>query len=281
MSTEIEKEVEKNEAEVKQKSPAKKVLGIIVNVLLWIFVAFCALTTVLAFAQTSSSYNVPSIGDVTILTVKTDSMKPVFEAGDIIIAKKVDDQDAENLQVDDIITFAMSDVDGDGYRDLNTHRIVEVIKDESGKVTSYRTKGDNNAIEDADTVNTGAVVCKYTGTRIQKLGHVLGFLQTPTGFLVVIVIPLVLFFVFELISFIRKVLQMKNAGKKQITVAEEELIRQRAVEEYIKAQQAKEQAEKAAANVQTETVEAVETVKKEVSETAESVTESVTPEKAE
>ncbi|MBR4768935.1 MAG: signal peptidase I [Lachnospiraceae bacterium] len=236
-------ENEVKEAEGKQKSTAKKVLGIIGNIILWIFVAFSALITVLAFAQTSSSYNVPSIGKMTILNVQTPSMRPTFDAGDIIIGTKVEEAESTKFNVGDIITFAVDDLNGDGYRDLNTHRIVEVLKSEAGDVTGYRTRGDNNPIDDADTVNVGAVVCSYTGTRIPKIGKFLSFLQTPTGFLIVIVIPLVIFFIFELITFIRKVFQIKNAGKKQITAADEELIRQRAVEEYLRQQQAKAEEE--------------------------------------
>ena len=247
-------------ADKKQKSGARKVLGIIGNVFLWIFVAFCALITVLAFAQTSSSYNVPSIGATTILNVQTDSMSPTFKAGDIIIGEKLDDAEAMQLKVDDVITFAVDDLNGDGYRDLNTHRIIEIEKDASGAVTGYVTKGDNNPVEDTDTVLPGAVVCKWNGTKIPSLGKFLSFLQTPTGFLVVIVIPLVLFFLFELIVFIRKFLAIKNEGKKQITQADEELIRQRAIEEYIKNQQANAaaQAETAAKDASAEAKKAAD-----------------------
>ena len=41
-----------------------------------------------------------------------------------------------------------------------------------------------------------------------------------------------------MVVFIRTVLQVKNADKKVITAADEELIRQRAIEEYLKQQAA-------------------------------------------
>ncbi len=234
-------------AEKKQKSGARKVLGIIGNIFLWIFVAFCALITVLAFAQTSSSYNVPSIGATTILNVQTDSMFPTFKAGDIIIGEKVDDTEAMQLNDGDVITFAVEDLNGDGYRDLNTHRIIETVRDEGGSVTHYVTHGDNNPFGANEEVLPGAVVCRWNGTKIPGVGKFLSFLQTPTGFLVVIVIPLVIFFLFELVIFIRKFLAIKNEGKKQITQADEELIRQRAIEEYIRNQQANAAAQAEAA----------------------------------
>ena len=218
-----------------KKQKTKKILSIIGNVLIWLFVIFSVIVTMLAFAAQSDADGVPSIGGNAILTVQTPSMEPTFNVGDIIIGKKLSTEQAASLQVGDIITYKI-DLDGDNKDELNSHRIVEVIKAENGGV-SYRTKGDNNQLEDGYTVDSGRVICKYDGTRIRKLGSVLNFLQQPTGFLVVIVIPLAIFFVFELISFIRKFLQIKNAGTKQISAAEEELIRQRAIEEYIRSQQ--------------------------------------------
>lgn len=232
---------EKTEKQGEQKSTGKKVAGIILNVILWVFVAFCALITVLAFAQTSSSYNVPSIGNTTILTVSSDSMEPEFYKGDIITATKIDEAEAAQMQVGDIITYDAGDLTGDGIADLNTHRIISVNKDEAGNVIGYTTHGDNNPDEMNEEVSVGVVLCKYNNFRIPKLGSFLSFLQTRTGFLSVVVIPLVIFFLAELIIFVRKFLKVKNADKKQITAEEEELIKQKAVEEYLKAKQTAEE----------------------------------------
>ena len=239
-----------------KKSNAKKVLGIIGNVLVWIFVVFAVVVTVLAFAAQANADGIPSIGGKAILTVQTPSMEPTFKVGDIIIGTKLSTEEMRELKVGDIITYAAGDLDGDGVRDLNTHRIVEVITGENGEV-SYRTKGDGNAVADGTPVSWQYVICKCAEKdRIPALGSVLNFLQQPTGFLVVVVLPLVLFFVYELVVFFRKLYEVKNSGKKQITAADEELIRQRAVEEYIRQQQEqKAAAESAEATEATETTE--------------------------
>lgn len=229
------------------KSNVKKVLGIIGNVLIWVFVAFAIVVTVLAFAAQANADGIPAIGGKTILTVQTPSMEPTFKVGDIIIGTKLSPEQMRELKVGDIITYAAGDLDGDGVRDLNTHRITEVIGEGTDDV-SYRTKGDGNAIADATPVSWQYVICKCTEKdRIPALGSVLNFLQQPTGFLVVVVLPLVLFFVYELVVFFRKLYEVKNSGKKQITAADEELIRQRAIEEYIRQQQAQKEAEEAEA----------------------------------
>ncbi len=228
-----------------EKSTAKKVLSAIGNVLIWVFIIFSVIVTVLAFAAQSSRDGIPSIGGRTILTVRTDSMKPTFNSGDIIIGRKVSLKEAQNLQVGDVITY-IADLDGDGSVELNSHRIVEVVPATETSVVKYYTRGDNNPSRDNDPIRADDVRCVYEGTRLPGVGKVLDFLQTPTGFFVVIVVPLIIFFIVELVIFIRKFMEVKNADKKNISAADEELIRQRAVEEYIRAQQRKGATENAA-----------------------------------
>ena len=45
-----------------------------------------------------------------------------------------------------------------------------------------------------------------------------------------------LFFVYQLVMFIRTLISVRNDGKKVITVADEELIKQKAIEEYLRRQ---------------------------------------------
>ena len=131
---------------------------------------------------------------------------------------------------------------------LNTHRIVEVLRDSDGQVNRYVTKGDNNAQNDAP-VACERVLCRWgnkgteggkDGAKIGGLGGFFATLQKPVGFLLIIVLPLLLFFVWELVRFIRTVLAVKNRGKRQITAEEEALIRERAVAEYLAQQRANE-----------------------------------------
>lgn len=228
---------------VKEKRSAKKVINTVVNVFIVVFTVFAIVAVFLAIASINSPDGVPSVGNKAVLTVRSPSMEPEFYTGDIIIGEKLEASEKSALSVNDIVTFNAGDVDGDGRDDLNTHRIIEVVTSEGGAV-SYRTKGDNNLVEDAGAVSSSDVICKYNGTRIAKLGNLLSFLQTSTGFLVVIVIPLIACFVYELVTFILKVKKVQGEGKKTITAEDEELIRQKAIEEYIRSQQSGENADK-------------------------------------
>ena len=224
-----------------KNSGVKKALKVIGNILLWLFVAFAVFITVLAFAAQNNTDGVPALFGKSFLSVTTDSMEPTLMVGDLLISDKIDNKEDPGLQVGDIITFKQEVVQGQAI--FNTHRIIEVHADEK----YFITKGDNqeaNVANVTETVSYYNLVAKYSGTRLPKVGAALAFLQTPTGFLVVIVIPLVLFFLFELVKFIRAAIAVKNEGKKQITAADEELIKQKAIEEYLRQQKEAEEATK-------------------------------------
>ena len=225
----------------KQKTDAKKVWRIVGNVFIWLFIAFSVIVTVFAFSAKAND-DVVTIAGKIISPVLTPSMDgDAMKKGDIIISQKISPDDAKKLEVGDIITFRV-DLDQDGKLDINTHRIVERVSeelDEEGNLTkvTYKTKGDNNEFNDNYDITDDVVLGKYTGKRIPLLGNFIAFLMTPTGFFICIVIPLILFFLFEIIMFVRKVIEVKNADKKQITEEDEEMIKRKAVEEYIRSQQ--------------------------------------------
>ena len=238
--------MKKTESKNPNAKKAWKVLKIIGNIFLWIFVAFSVFVTILAFAAQGDRDGIPTIGGVSFFSVTTNSMEPNIMQGDLIINKKLTtEEEMQNLKEQTVITFLMDDINGDGNRDFNTHRIIEVRG--SGADTVYITRGDNeeaNIYSQTETVPYRDVVRVWNGTRIPGVGKFLSFLQTPNGFLIVIVIPLVLFFLFELIKFIRAAIAVKNEGKKQITAADEELIKQKAIEEYLRQQKEAEEATK-------------------------------------
>lgn len=235
------------------KSKTKKIIDIVVNVVLWLFVIFSIFVTVVAVSVDKDGENVPIVGGKCYLTVLSSSMegkkpdgiaadKPSgFNKGDLIIAKYIGkDLDAKTkLGIGDVISFRF-DVNNDGKIDkgeLNTHRIVDLVKDGEGNVTGYITKGDNNLTNDANPVYFGDIVAVYSGRRLVGIGNVLTFLSSKLGFGLCIILPLFLFFAYELFVFIKTLLTVKNEGKKVITAEDEELIKQRAIEEYLRRQQ--------------------------------------------
>ena len=208
-----------------------KVLKVIVNVLAWIVLLLALLITVLVFSS-SRNNDVANLMGFIPMTVESDSMKPTFSKDDLIICREIDD--VKSLKKGDVITF-WTIIDGKKVK--NTHRIVDV--NEGGK--SFVTRGDNNKQDDTMPAYAGDVIGKWTEFKIGGAGKAMDFLRTKKGFFICIIIPMALFFLFELYKFIVVVMEAKREG---LTEEDEEEIKKRAIEEYL-ASQKKDEAEKA------------------------------------
>lgn len=179
----------------------KKGLTVIVSVVLWGIILLAALFAFTTLA-TRDDNNVASLAGYTPMVVQTDSMAPTFLSGDLIFIKKCD---TASLNEGDIICFHT--IINNEYA-LNTHRI-QKIEDMEG-VRSYTTKGDNNEISDSHIISDGDIVGKYVG-RLSKMGKVMDFLSGSVGFLVVIVLPMLLFFIYQVYHLIMVSISLKKA----------------------------------------------------------------------
>ena len=242
----------------------KKVLKIIVDVLAWVVLILAFLVTLMVFASERND-GIASIFGFSPMSVQSDSMKPTFAKGDLIIIKKVDD--LYNLKENDVITYYTI---VDGYRIVNTHRIVKIEDNDGNK--AFVTRGDNNPVDDEVPAYASDIVGKWTGTRIKGIGKFFDFLKTKKGFFIFVLIPIAIFFIFELYKFIATLME----AKKGMSEEDEEEIKRKAVEEYLAAQKAKEgegAAEDAAEAVEETAEEAAETAEAAVEEAEEAVAE--------
>ena len=200
-----------------KKPSVKKILSIVGNTILWLFVAFAIVITVIVFAANNKSgdNSLPSIGGLAFVTIKTDSMdkspnaadyeeggrlykKSGVKAGSLIFVNTLTDLEKDQLEVGDVITFS-HDLDGDGTAELNTHRIKE--KYEFDGIVYFVTMGDHNPTADGvfnpitknndyDEMPNGYILKsadalgKWNGKKIGGVGKALEFLQTRTGFFV-------------------------------------------------------------------------------------------------
>jgi signal peptidase len=126
---------------------------------------------------------VPAVGGYLPLIVLTDSMYPGIQSGDLIICHTVD---AEQVAVGDVIAFF--DPAGNGTS-VVTHRVIAVTE-ENGSL-AFQTQGDANNVADALLVPAANLVGTYR-TRIAGAGRVAMFMQTTTGLIVCVLVPLVL-----------------------------------------------------------------------------------------
>ncbi len=234
----------------------KKVLKITANIILWLIVIIALIITIVVFSSSSGNGVAHLLGYIP-LTVESQSMSPTFEEGDLIICKQIDD--ASTLKENDVITFWTII---EGRKVKNTHRIVKI--NNTGNSLSFITRGDNNPIDDEIPAYQADLIGKWTNIRLSGAGNIMAFLRTKLGFFLCILLPMALFFLFELYKFIVTVISVRKP--EAAPALDEEEIKRRAIEEYLAAQKEKEQAEKSGSDDKKETDKKSEDEKKSESD---------------
>ena len=113
--------------------------------------------------------------------IKTNSMEPTIDINDVIITKKVQE---EEIKVQDIITFIKDN-------EVITHRITKIENEEN--IKKYTTKGDNNNIEDSFKITYDNIEGKHILT-IPNLGVIVKVLENQIIFLIILLIILICMF---------------------------------------------------------------------------------------
>ncbi len=247
-----------------------KVFTVIGIVLCVILIPMLIINITLIIKSNTDKDSVPSIGGYVPMIVLTDSMYPDIKSGDLIICHTIK---AEDVKEQDVIAFF--DPAGNGSS-VVTHRVVEIVT-EDGKL-SFRTKGDNNNIEDKVSVPAENLVGIYK-TRIPLLGNVAMFMQTTTGLIVCIALPIILLVGYDILR--RRVYEKKKQTDTDALLAELEALKaEKAAQEEPQPEAAEvkeETVQPEAAEVKTEAVqsEAEEAKKEPVQPEAEEQTEPV------
>lgn len=166
----------------------------------------------------SNSNKVPSIFGYKSFIVLSGSMESKIDIGDLVIVKQTKFND---LKVNDIIAFR------DNENLVTTHRIIDEVNVNNQKC--FKTKGDSNNTEDEGVVCEKQVEGKYQW-KIAKIGSFIMFIQTPLGFMIMMLTILIICILIYFIS-----------SKKVEKMTDEEL---REFEEFKKAKRNEEQQEK-------------------------------------
>ena len=197
----IQEKIDKKVAADKSsESKVSKILNVVINVVLIISIIFAAICTYVSFVNTSGN-GVPGIFGLRLMSIQTPSMKDTINDGDLVISTQVDPDD---LRVKDIITY-WTVINGE--RVLNTHRIVNIYDGDGFLI--FETKGDANTSADPLTVHEKEIVGVYR-FHIPGVGKVFDYLKTGTGFFVVVVIPVFIFFIYHLVQFFRAFFEYQN-----------------------------------------------------------------------
>ena len=221
------------------KKGIKKIGAAFVDV---IIVALVLLSIIISISSITAKANngVPDLFGYTPFSVQTNSMHPTMSKGDYIFVEECDN---ETLQVGDIVTYFTII---EGQRAINTHRIVNVLN--SDGMIQYQTQGDNketNPEPDAMLLAPGDVIGKFTGTKIAKLGSAIDYLSTQMGFFLVILLPVLLFTLYQIYKLVAVVqynhkVDMINAASESTSDEVKEAI----IAEYLAKQKIEEKEDK-------------------------------------
>ncbi len=145
--------------------------------------------TLLAIYILSSNFNI--FGGYRPFLVQSGSMEPAIMTGDVIMVQG----GASKYNLNDVITFH----DSNGR--TVTHRVIAVNANGNGK---YSTKGDANRSGDEGEIALSQITGKVVLV-IPRLGYFVSFSKTPTGLMVLVLLPAVFFALDELIKMLKNV----------------------------------------------------------------------------
>jgi signal peptidase I len=149
-----------------------------------------------------------SLLNVNFFIVLSDSMKPEFQANDLIVTVK---RSPTNIQEGDIITYYSRD--NASFGEIITHKVVQKFID--GDNVEFQTKGINNDSIDPYRVLGEDVIGVYL-FNIPGLANFLFFTRTPLGYVTIVVVPFGLLLSLEILEIKKKTKLSRTAELNQI-----------------------------------------------------------------
>lgn len=202
----------KNETK-KNISKAKKIYNVVSTVVVALIFVFLVVTVAVMLVQQKSGGESKIFGYY-MFDVLSDSMSGTIEKGEVILCKDIDDVNA--LQVGDIITFTAPEGVLKGYNE--THRIVEIVRNEDGTINYIKTAGDklyNGKIKiDSWELKPENVKAKFVKKSV-FVGGLRQFLSHWYGYVVLIVIPLCIVFGLIVAGFVRDRVALETEKEKK------------------------------------------------------------------
>ena len=211
----------------------KKIMNIALKVIALIVVAFTVFMMIFTIVTvTTVDRKDRSIFGVKFYIVQTDSMSLSqnntdmdvhFNAGDIVIIKKV--KDARGLKEGDIIAFMSTN--SESYGETVTHMIREVKKTDEGKVLGYVTYGTNTGTNDDALVKPEYVLGAYSG-KLAGVGKFFAFVKSTPGYIVCILVPFLLLILYNGVNVIRLFRKYKREQMEAMQAEKDKLEAERA-----------------------------------------------------
>ena len=185
---------------LKKKENALKFIVSVMSYALFIWLLLIGGTLLLYVADikiraAKGDYTAPVFNAYVVLS---GSMLPEIKIKDIVVTKKVSEDD---LEIGDIVTFVSPD---DRYGGISiTHRIIDKYYDESIGSYTYRTKGDANNVADKSLVPSENILGRVI-LKIPKLGYLQDILASKGGLIIVVLIPCLVILSYDIMKILKK-----------------------------------------------------------------------------
>lgn len=152
------------------------------------------------FLLCKNKYGITQIGDYSLVAVTEENQKVLseFQKGDLVV---INDKDVNHFKIGDSIYYY--DTIDEKYV-LQKGEIKEVFGDNNAFLYSVLENGVTS------TVSFGRVIGIYEGMHYAMLGGIISFLQSQVGFLLFVILPIMLLFIYQIYSLILLVKEEKE-----------------------------------------------------------------------
>jgi signal peptidase len=240
--------------DTQQKALVIRIVKIVGNIFFYFIIVALILFSI-ANMQLKSQDDIANIFGRGFMSVQTASMvgdnPDSFTTEDLIFVRVMNQPTTQDVKINDIVVFYKLDLDDNpangSQAGFVTHRVIDTF--ELNEQTYLVTQGDANQFADDKAINVRDVLAVYQSKWVGA-GKALKYLQTPTGFAMVIIIPVALLLIFQGVILTRNILalnqekmedriQIEKQQAMQNLELEKDKIRQQILEELKKQQEPK------------------------------------------
>ena len=186
----------------------KKFLG---NTLFGIYAIIAIFVTICLLSY--NQYKITEFGDYSLIIINNNSLQPEFNSGDLAIING-----KENINVGDEIFFYNTDSED---IEISLAKVTNIEKVDKEEVT-YTLTGDYK-------ISSDYVIGNINGSaKMPVVGNVLGFLESRWGFLLLIVFPSLLAFIYQITVVYSEIKEIKEEERLKETKKDDTQSKQKA-----------------------------------------------------
>ena len=202
----------------------KKTLNAVIIAIQVLIIVACIVFSIVMLVSSMGNKEGKLNDIINLMPVMSDSMvgdnPDSFNIDDLILVKKLSDEDKKNLKVGDIVTFKEFDPSLKMVI-YKSHRIVKICQegDPEWNICDVVTQGDaaqkyidqdpENIAKYQDYLYLSQIEGIYTG-KIEKVGGAITFIKQPAAFFGLIVTPLALLLIYNIVIIVRGVTKAKD-----------------------------------------------------------------------